>query len=290
MLLEKSGILFFLARFTAPLMDFLGLPGETALVCFTSIFLNVYSAIAVIETLNLSGREIIILTTSCLIAHNFFIENAVLKKAGSPLFRITFHRLFFAIATAWILNLILPAEGASRIVDAMPLAPAAASAPLALMPEIGLDVTELPSLLLSWFISSSMLILRVSLIILAVVFLQKLMDEFGLMKFFGRLSSPLMRVLGLSANAGYVWVVANVIGLLYGSAALVEEARNGTLSPREVKLFNNHVAISHSQMEDTFLFMALGAPALWVALPRFIVAIIVVWLERGCRFLFRKLF
>ena len=116
------------------------------------------------------------------------------------------------------------------------------------------------------------------------------MDEFGLIKSLGRLCSPFMRILGLSANAGYVWIVANVVGLLYGSAALLEEVRKGTLSRSEIDLFNCHIAINHSQIEDTFIFVALGVPFLWAALPRFFVALFVVWLERGCRFLFRRIF
>jgi spore maturation protein SpmB len=277
MLLEESGLLSWLARLAAPLMGFLGLPGEAALVCLSAIFLGNYSAIAVIETLHLSSRDIIILATFSLICHSFFIENAILKRAGSSLFRMSFHRLFFAIATAWVLNLILPAAPLTQT-EVIPL------------PVIALDVRELPSVLLSWFISIVALIFRISLIIFAVILLQKIMDEFGLIKSLGRFCSPFMRILGLSANAGYVWIVANVVGLLYGSAALVEEARKGTLSRTEIDLFNCHIAINHSQIEDTFIFVALGVPFLWAALPRFFVAIMLVWLERGCRFLFRRIF
>ena len=271
MFLEESGILFWLARFAAPFMGFLGLPGEAALVCLSSILVGIYSAVAVIETLDLSGRDVIILATFCLIAHNFFIENTVLKKTGSSLLRVTFHRLLFAIVTAWFLNLILPPAALTQT-EIIPL------------PDIGLDVLALPSILLSWFISLSALLFRISLIVFAVIFLQKLMDEFGIIQYLGQISSPFMRILGLSSNAGYVWIVASVIGLIFGSAVLVEEARNGALSRTEIDLFNSHVAISHSHIEDSALFIALGVPFLWAALPRFFMAIIAVWLERGYRF------
>lgn len=274
-LLEASGILYWLAYFAAPLMAFLGLPGEAALVCLSSIFLNVYSAIAVIETLNLSARDITILATFCLIAHGFLIENMILKKSGSSFIKITVYRLFFAFAAAWLLNLVLPPTLQPRY-------------GIIQLPAIGLDFQLLPSLLLAWLISTVLFILRVALIIFAVIFAQKLMDEYGIIKFLGKLSAPLMRPLGLSANAGYVWIVANVIGLVFGSAVLLEEARSGSLSPEDVRLFNNHIALSHSQVEDNFLFLALGVPFFMTALPRFIMAIIVVWFERGCHFLFGK--
>jgi spore maturation protein SpmB len=279
LLLEESGLLAAFARLTAPLMRFLGLPGEAALVFLSSIFLNIYSAVAVIETLNLSGRDIIILASMCLIAHNFFIECAVMKKNGSILYRIVLLRLFCAALAAWVLNRLLPPGAVPAEAGAVPAAGAA-----------GLDLRALPSLLLPRLAGTGLLLLRTALIVFAVVFLQKILDEFGVIKLLGRLTAPLMAVLGLSANSGYVWIVANLIGMVYGAAVLIEEIRSGALSPQEADLFNHHAAVSHSHVEDTLLFMALGVPFLWAALPRFILAIIVVWLERLRRVLFRRSF
>ena len=278
LLIEKSGILLWIARFTAPLMGFLGLPGEAALVFLSAGFIGIYSAIAVIETLNLSVRDIIILATLCLIAHNFFVECVVLKKAGSSALKMVIVRFFCGIAAAWVLNRILPV---------VPLAQAAA------LPQpgaIGLDLGELPSILLTWLAGIALLLAKIAIIIFGILFMQKLLDEFGLIKILGKLSAPFMRILGLSPNAGYVWIIGNVIGLVYGSAVLIEETRSGILSSVEADLFNHHVAISHSQVEDSLLFAALGVPLLWVALPRLVVAVILVWFERLRRLMFRRSF
>lgn len=277
LLLDKSGILLWFIRFAAPLMGFLGLPGEAALVFLTSVFLNLYSAIAVIETLDLQVRDIIILAALCAIAHNLLIECAILKKAGSFFPRIVLIRVLSGIAAAWVLNRILPPV--LVLEEAIIILPGA----------IGIDFRELPSILQEWFINSLFLAIRVSLIIFAVIFLQKLMEEFGVIKILGKAMTPLMRLFGLSANAGYIWIVANVIGLIYGSAALIEEIRSGQLSPQEADLLNHHVAISHSQLGENFLFMAVGVHFFWVALPRLFMALIVVWLTKGCRTLFTAL-
>jgi len=173
MLLDKSGILPWLARFAAPLMGFLGLPGEAALACLSAIFLNIYSAIAVMETLSLSGRDIIILTTFVLIAHNFIVESAVLKKSGSSASRMILIRLIYGFAAAWVINRILP--------------PAPLTHTEAILPAIGLDVRELPSLLLIWLGSSGILIIRIAIIIFAVIFLQKLLDN-RLLRFISAIS------------------------------------------------------------------------------------------------------
>ncbi|GHT97957.1 hypothetical protein FACS1894142_3620 [Spirochaetia bacterium] len=281
LLLETSGILFHVSRLMDPLMGYLGLPGRASLVFLSSVLVNIYSAIAVLEPLNLSIREIIILATMCTIAHNFFVELAVLKKTGSPIIRMAVLRMVCALLAAWALNHLLPGKAAALPESTLPedvLAP------------IGIDPRILPALLIRWLKEGLFLILRIVPIILGLMILQKLLAEFGIITLLGKVTAPLMRVFGLSANAGYLWVLANLVGLAYGSAILIEELRSERLSLSEAKLFNHHVALSHSQLEDTLLFTALGAPYLWVALPRLILAIAVVWLELLRRFLFRRSF
>lgn len=84
--------------------------------------------------------------------------------------------------------------------------------------------------------------------------------------------------------------MANAIGLTYGSALLIEQVDRGKLSLSEGDLFNHHVGISHSLLEDTLLFVALGVPLIWVMVPRLLLAFCVVWIERGRRALARHSF
>jgi spore maturation protein SpmB len=287
LILEQSGLLFYIARFMKPLMGFLGLPGEAALVFISSVLLNIYSALAVLETLTLSGREAAILAVMCLIAHNVFVECLVMKKTGSSLSKMALLRFCAALAAGRVLHFILP----DPLGAALPGLAGAASSPAPLsLPPPGIDLSRFSGLLLPWFFDTGLLVLKIALIIFSVVFIQKLLDEFGIIRFLGKLSSPLMGALGLSANTGYLWIVANVAGLAYGSGILIEEIRSGAVSPSEADLFNHHAAISHSLIEDTLLFAALGVPPFWAVFPRFILAVIVVWLERGRRFLVRRSF
>jgi len=88
----------------------LGLPGEASLAYVTGYFVNVYSAIAVMATLNLDIRTVTILSVMVLASHNMITETAVQKKTGSSAVRIIFIRTFSAIALGFILNLICPGE------------------------------------------------------------------------------------------------------------------------------------------------------------------------------------
>jgi hypothetical protein len=62
------------------------------------------------------------------------------------------------------------------------------------------------------------------------------------------------------------------------------------MKPRDADLFNHHAGICHSLLEDTTLFLAVGIPFFWITLPRFLLALLVVWLERARRRFSRRTF
>jgi hypothetical protein len=93
--------------------------------------------------------------------------------------------------------------------------------------------------------------------------------------------SPLMRLMGLSNDSSFLWFVAQTLGLGYGSAVMIEEVESKSITPESAILLNYHIAINHSLLEDTLLFVAIGVPAGWIIAPRFILAILLVWAVRG---------
>lgn len=278
-LLDSGGLLALAATWLNPVMRLLGLSGESSLVFLSGALLNNYSAIAVIGTLGLSGREVAILAVMSLICHNLIVECAVMKKTGSSATKMALLRIGTAVFAAFILNRIMPGEVGT------PTAGAAVGERAA-----GLSFALLPSILGPWALDSGSLILKIAILVTLLMVLQKIMEEFGLMELLGKLTSPLMFILGLPSSAGFLWIVSNVTGLAYGSAIMIERAQSGKLSQSDGDLFNHHAGISHSLLEDSLLYMAIGVPVFWVLVPRVILAILIVWLERLRRVLFRRSF
>jgi hypothetical protein len=89
-----------------------------------------------------------------------------------------------------------------------------------------------------------------------------------------------MRVFGLPVSASLSWLVANLIGLAYGSAVMIEESEKGRLNRQDADLLNHHIALSHSQLEDPLLFLTLGYTLHWLIWPRILIAFAAVWLRR----------
>ena len=262
-LMKQSGLLALVAAFFEPLFALMGLPGESALVFVTGALLNVYSAIAVIETLGLGGRAVTILALMCLVAHNLPVETTVQRKTGSSVRAILVTRLLAAFVGAWVLNLLLPGE-----------AEIAASISL---PQEGLAWWPAA---LDWARGMARLCVKIVVLISGLMILQRVLEEFGVTRLLGRWMRLPLRLFGLPGDTAFLWIVANVLGLAYGSGVLMDHVSRGRLSRSNADLLNYHIAISHSLLEDTLLFVAIGVSAWWIVLPRLVLAGVAVWLRR----------
>jgi hypothetical protein len=259
-LLQYWGVITQIAHLLAPAFSILGLPGESAVVFISSFFLPLYGPIAIISTLTMEIREVTILAIMCLISHNLLIETAIQKKTGSSATTIFLVRIISSFVSAYILNLILPAHlGTSHAVHESIMFP------------------DIYSMLKNWVINAGWLSLKIALIITGLMILQSILKEFKVLNFLSKIFAPLMRIMGLYNDSSFLWLVAQTLGLTYGSAVMLEEVEHNEITKTSANLLNYHIAINHSLLEDTLLFVAIGVPAGWIIAPRFAIAIVVVW-------------
>ncbi len=262
-LLYHFGILNIISEVLYPAFNLIGLKGEAALVYITSAFLNVYSAIAVIVSLNFTLREMTILAIMSLIAHNLIVETAVQKKTGSKVWHIIALRIISSIVAAALLNLLLPAQMGSS--------------------SLGLHQISNPTfkeVLYTWTISALKLSIKIVVLITLLMILQKILIEFKITDLLTKIFGPFLKVMGLPGSTSVMWMAANLLGLAYGSAIMIDEVESGRITRQDADLLNFHIAISHSNLEDLILFAAIGVSAWWLLLPRLGMAIIVVWGRR----------
>lgn len=263
MLLKYFNILPAISDFISPVFRYFGLPGSAALAYLSGYFVNCYSAIAVISTLGMDARSITIIATMVLCSHSMILETAVLRKTGASAVRMVVVRTLTGLALGFLLNRILP--GASQqIVDS-----AAA----------GWD-TPFIATFTDWFVSTLKLVLLMVTIIFALNILQRLLQEFGIMDIIAACFTPLMYVFGLPSRTTFLWLVATIVGLGYGAAAMLDEISRGTLSERDVKLLDSHICVSHSNVEDLSLMAALGGIWYWMLFIRMGAALVLVWEHR----------
>ena len=266
-LLDYLGWINVLAGWVAPALRLIGLSGEATVVLLTSFFTNVYSAIAVMTTLGTGYREGTILAVMCLISHSLIVETAIQRKTGSNPWRMVLVRLSASLLAAFLLNRFLPADMQAE------------HSKVVLQ-----SVTFLPAFK-AWIVTISITTLKIVVLVNLLLILQKILDEFGLIRWILLPFKPLLRIMGLPANTGFLWMVAYAIGLGYGGAIMISQSEEGKLSREDADLLNHHIAISHSLLEDTLLFAAMGYSVVILIFPRMLIAVVYVWARRLERYL-----
>ena len=261
-LLDYSGLLDIIAGRVSPLFKLIGLSGEASIVIITSIFTNIYSAIIVMTTLGTGFREGTILAVMCLISHALIVETAIQRKTGSNPWRMIFTRLSASLLAAVLLNKFLPGEMAESH-----------------LMMVRKSVEFMPAFK-EWFKAIAITTLKIVVLVNLLLILQKILNEFGLIKWILKPFVPLLRIMGLPANTGFLWMVAYTLGLSYGGAIMISQSNEGHLSKDEADLLNHHIAVSHSQLEDTLLFASMGYNIWILIFPRILIAIVYVWMRK----------
>ena len=271
-ILNYFGIIAWVAFYLNPLFKLIGLPGQSGLVFITSMSLNIYSAIAVMNSLSFNMREITILALMCLISHNLITETIIQRKTGSNALQMVILRIGMSIISAVMLNWLLPLSLTLKLNTQVHSAQSSGF----------IDVMKV------WIGDICYLSIKIIVIVNGLMLIQKILDEFKLYDFISKAISPFIKAMGLPIKTSFLWIIGNVVGLAYGGAIMIEETEQGQISKSDTDMLNHHLAISHSTLEDTLLFMAIGVSAFWILVPRVILAMAVVWVVRLLRIRSRK--
>ena len=263
-LLQYSGLLGAVSGCLAPAFGLIGLPGEAAIVFLTSIFTPLYAPIALITSMPLTVRQLTILSLMCLLSHSLPVECAVQSRTGSTFFGMFALRVTMSFVMAFTVHHLMP-HGAFDM-------PTGLTGSVAVSHTLG-DVVVL------WLLSSLRIALLFAAIVPALMILHYVLDEFDLLRGLSRRMAPVMDFFGLPRECSFLWLVGNIVGLSYGSAIMMEQLKQDAIARRSCDLLNHHLAVSHSLLEDTIIFAALGAPWLWIILPRLAYAFVVVRLK-----------
>jgi len=259
-LLQFYGVIEWLSQWLNPVFQYMGLPGASSIAFMTGAGVTTYAALAVMLSMTLTMRQATIIAVMVLICHALPLESAVVKKVGSKPLRMAVLRIVAAFIAAFYLNLVLPE-----------------------MSEVfgGMQTAESPATLLllfeNWCLSSIKMIVMICALIYGLMIIQRVMDSYGIINKLVSPLRPLMRFFGLPENSAYLWLVGNILGISYGSAAMIDLEENGQITKEEANEVNYHLIMNHSMLEDTLVFATQGVSALWILSTRILFALILVW-------------
>ncbi|MEG1075527.1 MAG: hypothetical protein RR278_00170 [Mucinivorans sp.] len=259
-ILKWVGVIEFLSRVLSPAFEMIGLSGQAVIVFLTNTLSNLYSGIAVIATLNLDFRQATILAVMGLICHNLIVETIVQRKAGSNGWFIASLRIVTALVAGFVLNRIMPIDYSGTLII-----------------ENTTPAVTFAAIISEWGWSLIKLIPMMFALIVALNILQQMLREFKLIDALTIPLLPLIKILGLGRETSFLWIVLNTLGLAYGGAVMIAELDRGDIAPRSAAELNTSAAITHSLLEDTLIFVAIGLNPLWLIVPRMVLSIGAVW-------------
>lgn len=262
-ILSEFGLITILGQYLSPAMNIIGLPGETGLVWATGLVTNIYGALIVFFTLSttqtFSVAQITILAGLLLIAHTLPVELRIAQKAGASLLFQFLLRVLTAFFFAWILYQSFTLFN--------------------ILQEPGTVLWEpgpIDTTLTGWIIGELRNYLMIFLIITALVALMYILKKTGIIDKLNNILEPFLEFIGLTKAAAPITIIGTTLGLSYGGALIINEAKSGKLTKKDVALSISLMGLSHSLIEDTLIMLAIGASIIGVLFARILFTIIIM--------------
>lgn len=268
-ILKAMGAIEVLGDFLAPVMKVVGLPGESGLVWATAMVTNIYGGLVAflsVATRNpFTVAQVTVLSTMILVAHNLPVELRIAQKAGTRLWFMLVLRIFAAFAIGSMLNAIYGASGLLQNCASILWKPG----------------REAPSLLY-WIIGELKNYGVIFLIILVLISLMTALRKLGFIDRLNRSLRPVLEFVGMSKAAAPITMLGMTLGLSYGGGLIINEARSGLLSKKDIFLSMSLMGLSHGLIEDTLLMCAIGASLSGTLLARVLFTIVVMYVLIQC--------
>ncbi len=264
-ILEHFGLVVLLSEWLQPVMQLVGLPGEMGLVWATALVTNLYGGLVVYASLasevDMTVAQVTIISSMMLIAHALPVEARIAQKAGVNISWTLLLRFCMAIVFGIIFNQIY-------------LAGDWLQQPTQLLwtPE------PVDSSLWTWLQSQLITLGLIYLIVIALVVFLDILKRAGVIQLINNMLRPVLHQLGIGREAETITLVGLTLGISYGGALLINEAKAGHIKPRDVLYSLSLLGLSHSLIEDTLLMMLIGADLSGILLGRVVFTLVVMFL------------
>jgi hypothetical protein len=106
---------------------------------------------------------------------------------------------------------------------------------------------------------------NIARIVFPLMIVMEFARKYKVMDLLSAALSPLTRLLGVQRGAAFPLAVGLIFGLAYGSGVIIQSAKDGEIDRRSLTLVSIFLACCHAVVEDTLLFVAIGASG-WLLL------------------------
>ncbi|RSL30798.1 hypothetical protein D7Z54_24365 [Salibacterium salarium] len=260
-MLGYTPVLTWIAGLLAPLMGWIGLPGEAAIPLVLGNVLNLYAAIGAILSMDLAVKEVFILAVMLSFSHNLFIESAVAVKVGIRMSVVLAVRLGLAFSSAVLIHFMW--NGGAE------------TASYGFVSRDGQPSVSGWEGIVSEGVSSAFLgVAQLALVVIPIMIFIQIMKDLNWLQFFSKGMSPFTRMLGINENTSTTLASGIFFGLAFGAGVMIQAIKDDNVKKKDLYLVFIFLVACHAVIEDTLIFIPLGIPVLPLLLIRLITAVV----------------
>ena len=138
-------------------------------------------------------------------------------------------------------------------------------------------------MLQQYFIGLFTLAWKIFAILFLIFLILEIVQRLGLLTKGYKTIARYLRFAGFTQEAVAPLLAGIFFGILYGAGVIADLIKKQDVNKKQVLLISVFLAMCHAIVEDTGLFLVLGAKIFWLTIPRLIIAL-------GLTFLTSKIF
>ncbi len=256
-ILVELGIVPYIAWALEPLMSIVGLPKEASIIWAATMLTSNYTGMVLFfqffENDPMTIAQTTVLASMMLMAHNMPTECAITRKAGVKVLYVVILRIGSGLLMGWILHLLYSTTGILQESNQLIWTP-----------------SEVDDSFSGWVLQQLESLFYIFIMIAGLVIGLKVLKVIGVEKLLSIILSPFLKITGIHKDATSFTLIGMTLGLAFGGGLLINEAKKGVITKKDIFLSVSLLCLCHSLIEDTILMFLLGADLISILLFRIV--------------------
>lgn len=136
---------------------------------------------------------------------------------------------------------------------------------------------DITAILKEGFIGSLSSVFDIAKVVFPLMIAMQIAKDYYILDYLSKFMKPITNFLGMSKESGFPLMVGIVFGLAYGAGVIVQSAKEGNLSHRDLILLSVFLASCHAVFEDVIIFVAIGANGWLILASRILAGVLVTY-------------
>ncbi len=117
-------------------------------------------------------------------------------------------------------------------------------------------------------------VLNIAIIVFPLMIVMEIAKDLNILDKISDFCKPLTKWMGVSKESAFPLAIGLVFGLAYGAGVIIQSAKEGNLDKRSLILISIFLVCCHAVVEDSLIFVAIGANGFFLLTVRLVTALI----------------